>query len=412
MPTDVLMPQMGESITEGTIVRWIKKIGEPIDRDEPLFEISTDKVDAEIPSPAAGVLAQIRVEVGQTVPVNSVVAVIGSRGEKVALAPAVPVSRTQQDVIPPASTSGPPSAGTPGAPTRRHLSPVVRRLAVEHGVDMSKVVGTGVGGRITKADVRAYVEQRAPSTRDAAGWMKTAAIADPETRVEPMSVMRRRIAEHMMTSRRTSAHVHTVFEVDFSDIAELRAARSASGTTPGYLSYIAKAVADALGTMPIINASVDGDDIVFHEQVNLGVAVALDWGLIVPVIKRANGLSIDKIDAAIIDLASRARSKQLSPDDVEGGTFTITNPGGFGSLFGLPIINQPQSAILCVGAIEKRPVVVDDTIVVRLRAFLTLGFDHRLIDGAAADRFLARVRDILESFSRETGARGQAPVAS
>ena len=410
MPTDVLMPQMGESIAEGTIVRWIKKIGETVDRDEPLFEISTDKVDAEIPSPAAGVLAQIRAEAGETVPVSSVVAVIGSLGETVAPAPAAPgPPLARPDVMPQVGSSGPPSEWTPGAPTPRRLSPVVRRLAAEHGVDVSAVVGTGAGGRVTKADVQAYTEGRDRSSRDAAVRPKAAAIAGPGTRVEPMSVMRRRIAEHMMTSRRTSAHVHTVFEVDFSDIAELRAARSASGMPPGYLSYIAKAVVDALSAMPIINASVDGDDIVFHEQVNLGVAVALDWGLIVPVIKRADRLSVDEIDAAIIDLASRARSKQLSPDDVERGTFTITNPGGFGSVFGLPIINQPQSAILCVGAIEKRPVVVDDAIVVRPRAFLTLGFDHRLIDGAAADRFLARVRDTLESFSREKppGARGE-----
>ena len=222
-----------------------------------------------------------------------------------------------------------------------------------------------------------------------------------------MSAMRRRIAEHMVQSRRTSAHVHTVFEVDFSGIAAFRTARPASGGAPGYLSYIAKAVAEALVAMPVVNASLDGDNVVHHEQVNLGIAVALDWGLIVPVIKQAERLSVDELDAAIIDLATRARSKQLSPDDVAGGTFTLTNPGSFGSVFGMPIINQPQSAILCVGAIEKRPVVVDDAVVARLRAFLTLGFDHRLIDGAVADRFLARVKDTLERFSEETGDRRQ-----
>ena len=401
MPTDVLMPQMGESIAEGTIVRWIKKIGETVDRDEPLFEISTDKVDAEIPSPVGGVLAQIRAGVGETVPVNSVVAVIGSEGEPVAPAPAVAGPLEREDALSAAGSSGPALASVPGATTPRRLSPVVRRLAAEHGVDLSVVVGTGDGGRVTKADVLSYVEGRGGSSLDAAARPKAATIAGPGTRVEPMSMMRRRIAEHMVTSRRTSAHVHSVFEVDFSDIAELRAARSAPDGAPGYLSYIAKAAADALAAMPVINASVDGDNVVFHEQVNLGVAVALDWGLIVPVIKRADRLSVAEIDAAIIDLATRARSKQLSPDDVAGGTFTITNPGGFGSVFGMPIINQPQSAILCIGAIEKRPVVVDDTVVARPRAFLTLGFDHRLIDGAFADRFLARVKDTLESFSRE-----------
>jgi pyruvate/2-oxoglutarate dehydrogenase complex dihydrolipoamide acyltransferase (E2) component len=218
-----------------------------------------------------------------------------------------------------------------------------------------------------------------------------------------MSAMRRRIAEHMVTSRRTSAHVHTVFEVDFSGIAALRSARSASEGAPGYLSYIAKAAADALVAIPVVNASVDGDNVVYYEQVNLGIAVALDWGLIVPVINHADRMTVDEIDAAVIDLATRARSKDLSPDDVAGGTFTITNPGGSGSVFGMPIINQPQSAILCVGAIEKRPVVIDDAVVVGLRAFLTLGFDHRLIDGAVADRFLARIKDALERFPEEAG---------
>ena len=398
MSIDVLMPQMGESIAEGTIVRWIKKVGEAVDRDEPLFEISTDKVDAEIPSPAAGVLAQIRAAVGETVPVNSVVAVIGSLGETVP-AFAGPVARPA--VTSPVDSSGPPAGEIPRASATLHLSPVVRRLAAEHGVDVSAIVGTGTGGRVTKADVEAYVKGRDGSGRPPPAQPEAPVPAGPGTRVEPLSVMRRRIAEHMLASRRTSAHVHTVFEVDFSSIAELRVAGSASGKPPGYLSYITKAVADALRAMPLVNASVDGDGahVVFHERVNIGIAVALDWGLIVPVIRGADRLSVDDIDTAIVDLASRARSKQLSPGDVEGGTFTITNPGGFGSVFGLPIINQPQSAILCVGAIEKRPVVVDDAIVARPRAFLTLGFDHRLIDGAAADRFLARIRDTLESFA-------------
>ncbi len=417
MPIDVLMPQMGESIAEGTIVRWIKRVGEPVDRDEPLFEISTDKVDAEVPAPAGGVLVQIRAEAGETVPVNSVVAVIGAAGEvgaaredsaageaapTPASASAGPRSTATPDGTgPPASTEASRPAGTgaaadapdPAAP-RARLSPVVRRLAAEHGVDLSEVTGTGEGGRISKADVLAHVAARGqggagvgatrPGTPEGAGG-----------RVEPMSVMRRRIAEHMVESRRTSAHVHTVFEVDFSAVAAARAAHP-EGTAPGYLAYIAGAVAEALAATPVVNASVDGENVVYHERINLGIAVALDRGLIVPVVKDADRLAVGAIDAAVRDLAARARTKRLAPEDVEGGTFTITNPGGFGSLLGMPIINQPQVAILGVGAVEPRPAVVDGAVAARLRAFLTLGFDHRLIDGAVADRFLARVKTALE----------------
>ena len=391
MPTNVLMPQMGESIAEGTIVRWIKKTGEAVDRDEPLFEISTDKVDAEIPSPVGGVLAAIYAQVGETVPVDAVVAVIGADGETVS-APAE--ARVERDEVPAAASLGSVPIASLSSQSRR-LSPVVRKLAAEHAVDTAALVGTGGGGRVTKADVLAYVEARRGSGADHAALPE----AEADGRVEPMSAMRRSIAQHMVTSRRTSAHVHTVFEADFSGIAALRAARSesAAAAPPGYLSYIAKAVADALAAMPVVNASVDGDTVVYHDQVNLGIAVALDWGLIVPVIRQAERLNVDEIDAAIIDLATRARSKRLTPEEVRGGTFTITNPGSSGSVFGMPIINQPQSAILCVGAIEKRPVVVEDAVVARLRAFLTLGFDHRLIDGAAADRFLARVVETLEA---------------
>ena len=406
MPTDVLMPQLGESLAEGTIVRWIKKVGETVDRDEPLFEISTDKVDAEIPAPAGGVLAQIRAEAGETVPVNSVVAVIGRDGETVAPAPVEAKPSQGPDVEPAVGTRRPVPEAVPATPAPRRLSPVVRRLAGEHGVDPATIVGTGAGGRVTKADVLARVAAGGGSDATPAA-LKTAAIAGPGARVEPMSVMRQRIAEHMVASRRTSAHVHTVFEVDFSAVAADRAARSASAGSPGYLPYVAKAVADALVAMPVVNASVDGHDIVYHDQVNLGVAVALDWGLIVPVVRQADRLTVAQLDTAIIDLATRARSKRLLPEDVDGGTFTITNPGGFGSVLGLPIINQPQSAILCIGAVEKRPVVVDDAVVARLRAFLTLGFDHRLIDGAVADQFLARVKDRLEGFSEEAGDRRQ-----
>ena len=388
MPTDVLMPQMGESIAEGTIVRWIKSVGEAVDRDEPLFEISTDKVDAEVPAPAGGRLMQIRARAGETVPVNSVVAVIGAEGEAAdgtaepAPGPAgEPVSAT-------AAAGSAPRSAVPSAPGAR-LSPVVRRLAAEHGVDLSAVTGTGEGGRISKADVLAHVEARG---REAGG-------AGLGGRREPLSVMRRRIAERMIESRRTSAHVHTLFEVDFSEVAAARAAQS-EGTAPSYLAYIARATAEALAATPVVNASIDGAEVVHHEQINLGIAVALDEGLVVPVVRQAHRLSVGAIDAAVKDLASRARAKRLAPADVEGGTFTITNPGGFGSLLGMPIINQPQVAILGVGAIEMRPAVVDGAVVARLRGFLTLGFDHRLIDGAVADRFMARVKSALEEPQR------------
>ena len=398
------MPQMGESIAEGTIVRWVKKVGETVDRDDPLFEISTDKVDAEIPSPAGGVLVEIRAEVGQTVPVHSVVAVIGGEGATVTPVPAPadtgPVDGGGEVSV--VGLRGPAPRALPDASTPRRPSPVVRRLVAEHDVDLAAIVGTGDAGRVTKADVLAFVAGRGRPTVDPVAPPTPAAAASLGGRIEPMSVMRRHIAEHMVTSRRMSAHVHTVFEVDLSGIAALRAVRSESEGPPGYLSYIATAVAEALVAMPLVNASVDGDNVIYHEQVNLGIAVALDWGLIVPVIKQADRLSVDEMEAAITDLATRARSKQLAPADVAGGTFTITNPGRSGSVFGMPIINQPQSAILCVGAVEKRPVVVDDAVVSRLRAFLTVGFDHRLIDGAVADRFLARVKETLEALPQET----------
>ena len=395
MPTDVLMPQMGESIAEGTIVRWIKNVGEPIDRDEPLFEISTDKVDAEVPSPAGGVLVQIRARAGETVPVHSVVAVIGAVGEAVApaAASAAPASAAPEPSS--AGTAGPVPGSPPADAPRARLSPVVRRLVAEHGVVLSAIAGTGDGGRITRDDVLAHVASRERGGSASADAARGVPPGGTGARIEPMSVMRQRIAEHMLESRRTSAHVHTLFEVDFSGVAAARAAYP-EGTAPGYLAYIAKAAAEALAAMPVVNASVDGTNVVYHEQVNLGIAVALDRGLIVPVVNQADRLEVGAVDAAIKDLAARARAKQLAPEDVEGGTFTITNPGSFGSLLGMPIINQPQVAILGVGAVEPRPAVVDGTIVARLRGFLTLGFDHRLIDGATADRFLARVKAALE----------------
>lgn len=397
MPTDVLMPQMGESIAEGTIVRWVKHVGDSVERDEPLFEISTDKVDAEIPSPVAGVLAHIRADVGETVPVNSIVAVIGHEGEALSTEAApvtvAPPTAPVKDAASRPTATGPQSRQ--GSSTR-NLSPLVRRLAAEHGIDPSCVTGSGGGGRVTRADVLAYVARRESDTVDSDGGIE----AEPSSEhTEPLSVMRRRIAERMVASRRTAAHVHTVFDVDFTRIAERRA--SASSTRPaGYLAYIAKAVSDALVAVPVVNAALNQDRVVHPGRVNLGIAVALEWGLIVPVIKGVESLSVEDIDAAVTDLSTRARTKQLAPDEVDGGTFTITNPGVFGSVFGLPIINQPQSAILCVGVIEKRPVVVDDTVVPRLRSYLTLGFDHRLIDGAVADQFMAHLRDTLEERSR------------
>ena len=383
MATNVLMPQLGESIAEGTIVRWNKAVGQTVERDEPLFEISTDKVDAEIPSPVAGVLAEIRVSEGETVPIDTVVAVIGQAGET--------VPRSNGDVAAPeASGRTAPATPSPVEPPERgpseRASPVVRRLVQEHGLDLTAIVGTGEGERVTKGDVLRHVES----------------ISCGAARVEPLSVMRRRIADHMVASRRTSAHVHTIFDVDMERVGELRVehreAYAKQGANLTYLAFIARAVVSALGAEPIVNASLHGENVVYKSDVNLGVAVALDGGLIVPVIPRADGMGVLELSLAIADLAERARAKRLKPDEVERGTFTITNPGVFGSIVGLPIINQPQVAILCVGAIEKRPVVVDDAVVARRRVYLALGFDHRLIDGAIADRFMSAVKHGLEQF--------------
>ena len=379
------MPQMGESVAEGTIVRWIKKIGDKVDRDEPLFEISTDKVDAEIPSPAAGVLSQILAKEGDTVPVNSVVAVIGTGAEAPASAPqAKPavVAAAPAKTAETANAAGP--AAEASAAGHERTSPLVRQLAKEHNVDLSQVHGSGIGGRITKDDVLAFAERgpAAPAPKHSA-----------DDRVEKMSVMRKKIAEHMVASRRTSAHVHTVFEVDFSALANIRETKKIS-----YLSFIVKAVADALKEFPLLNASVEGDSIVYHKDINIGVAVALETGLIVPVVKHADAQSLAAIGESVADLATRARSKHLKPEDVADGTFTVTNPGAFGALLGTPIINQPQVAILGVGSIEKRPAVVGDAVVARLTSVLTLGFDHRVIDGAVADQFMARIKRALETW--------------
>ena len=387
MPTNVLMPQLGESIAEGTIIRWNKSVGDAVDRDEPLFEISTDKVDAEIPSPVAGTLVAIRVPAGETVPVDSIVAVIGAADAE-AVSPPPPVSVSEEVAVASTAPAPAPSAASRAEPRTVRLSPVVRRLASEHGVDPAAVRGTGAGGRVTKEDVLRFVESR--SAVAAAG------------RAEPLTTMRRKIAEHMVMSRRTSAHVHTVFEVDFSHVAQLRDARKAEYAAAGakltYLSFVAKAVVDAIPEVPVVNATLDGDSVVYKDDVGLGIAVALEDGLIVPVVKHARDTSVLEFSRAITDLAERARTRRLAPAEVEGGTFTITNHGGFGSLLGMPIINQPQLAILGVGAVEPRPVVVDGAVVVRLRAYLTLGFDHRVIDGATADRFMATVRRNIEQF--------------
>jgi pyruvate dehydrogenase E2 component (dihydrolipoamide acetyltransferase) len=439
MATNVVMPQMGESIAEGTIVRWIKKVGDQVDRDEPLFEISTDKVDAEIPSPAAGVLSDIKVKEGETVPVNSVVAVIGAEGEAAAAAagdaaagagaqpkaePSLNKASFEEALgeLPQAAagqpeTDGPQEGGEEsddeaeaqgGEPSRDDLrrqksSPLVRRIAKEHDVDIRLVKGTGISGRVTKQDILGYLETRkeAPTAgrRPAPGPVYQ---PGENVKVVPMSVMRRKIAEHMVLSAHTSPHVYSVYEVNFGRVAALReqfkAQFESSGARLTYTAFIAKVIVDALRQFPMVNASIDGDNIVYKKDINLGIAVALENGLIVPVIRNADEKNLLGLSRAVNDLAARSRAKKLSPEEVQGGTFTITNPGIFGALYGLPLINQPQVAILGVGAIEKRAVVIDDAIAIRPMCHLTLGYDHRLIDGADAGRFLTFVKERLERF--------------
>jgi len=440
MATNVVMPQMGESIAEGTIVRWIKKIGDTVDRDEPLFEISTDKVDAEIPSPGAGVLTEIKVKEGETVPVNSVVAVIGAAGEKAAAdpaakgtaasAPSAGVSQANgQSEMPEAAVGQPesaasaaarvPTAGaashtgsTPGSVPgsieelrRQKSSPLVRRIAAEHNVDIRQINGTGISGRVTKNDILGYIETGAkPAARPTAPSGGHVPAYKPGERVEivPMTIMRKKIAEHMVMSAHTSPHVYSVYEVDFHKLSRLRERKKAeyerNGAKLSYTALIAKVTVDALRAFPFVNASIDGDNIVFKKDINLGIAVALDQGLLVPVIRNADEKNLVGLSRAIDDLATRARSKKLNPDEVQGGTFTITNPGIFGAVYGLPLINQPQVAILGVGAIEKRAVVIDDAIAIHPTCHLSLGYDHRLIDGADAGRFLQFMKERLETF--------------
>ena len=426
--TDVVMPQMGESIVEGTLTKWVKKVGEKVNADEPLFEISTDKVDTEIPSPASGVLKEILVQEGQTVQVNAVVARIDDGSAAAAPAPAakaeapkaesprkepepvaqpVAVKSEPAPAAPPQAAPAPAAVSTPAGP----LSPLVRRMARENNIDLTRVRGTGAGGRITKEDVEAFMKGGAAAAPAAAPAAASApapkfSFDGAKTRVEPMSTMRQKIAEHMVMSKRVSAHVTTVHRVDMTKVAKMRAKHKDAfaarhGMSLTFLPFVTRAAAQAVAEFPILNASIDGTNIVYHQEINIGIAVALDGGLIVPVIKSADEKNVTGLQKSIVDLAGRARSKQLKPDDIAGGTFSITNFGSFGSVFATPVINQPQVAILGVGAVEKVPAIVDDMIAIRSQAFLALTFDHRLIDGALADQFTGRVKKILESWSEE-----------
>ena len=435
--TEVTMPQMGESIFEGTLTRWMKKVGDHVNRDEPLFEISTDKVDAEIPAPAAGTLTEIRVQPGTTVQVNTVVGVIGG-GAAAAVQPAAPApaAATTRPAVP-APTAPAPSApvqprAAGGEEDRVRSSPLVRKLATEHNVDLRQVTGTGSGGRITKEDIETFIAKypagapavAAPSAPAPQGPVHAAPAEAPAAvlpatpankfagvpgTVEPMSVMRKKIAEHMVASKRTSAHVHGVFEVDMTRIVKLREKmkdrfQQATGLKLTFTPFFTRAVAHALRVWPVVNASVEGENIHYKRDINIGIAVALDWGLIVPVVKHADELSFAGVQRAITDLGERARSKRLKPDDVQGATFTITNPGIFGAKFGMPIISQPQLAIMGVGAITKKPVVLtdkdgNDTIAIRSMMHLSIGYDHRIIDGAVADQFMSVVKNYLENWN-------------
>jgi pyruvate dehydrogenase E2 component (dihydrolipoamide acetyltransferase) len=415
MPTKVIMPQMGESVAEGTVVKWLKKVGERVERDEPLFEISTDKVDAEIPSPGSGVLTEILVKENETVAVNTVVAWIDGEGAGEAAA-AVPAVQAVATTTPAASAAAEPQAeaeveSPPAAGGKIRSSPLVRRIAQEHRVDLSKVKGTGLGGRISKKDILAYLSQARAAEPATPRALAPAASAVPAAQIEftgptqvvPMTPMRRQIAEHMVLSKRTSAHVSTVFEVEMTRIVEVitrfgEEFERRHGLKLTYTPFFVRAAVEAIKQFPIVNSSVEGTNIVYRRDVNIGVAVALETGLIVPVIRHADEKSFLGIARAVKDLAERARTKHLNVDEVQEGTFTLTNPGVFGSLFGTPIIHQPQVAILGVGAIEKRPVVRNDAIAIRPMVYLVLTFDHRIIDGAVADQFMARMKSVLENW--------------
>jgi pyruvate dehydrogenase E2 component (dihydrolipoamide acetyltransferase) len=437
---DVVMPQMGESIVEGTLTKWLKKPGERVERDEPLFEISTDKVDTEIPAPSAGTLSETLIEEGKTVPINTIVGRIDESGSgAAAAAPAKPAEAPERApskaaAAPPPEppkAEAPPPAARPAEPAEAAgpLSPLVRRLAREHNIDLTKVRGTGAGGRITKQDVETYIATQAPQAAQEQGPSQAApplpveqpaapapspAEAPPprrapgaKVRVEPMSIMRTRIAEHMILSKRTSAHVTTVHRVDMTKVAKMRERHKADvqtrhGLSLTFLPFVTRAAVEALRTYPIVNASIEGNNIIYHNEINIGIAVALDNGLIVPVIRNADERNVLGLQRVIADLATRARSRQLKPDEVQGGTFSITNFGSFGSVFATPIINQPQAAILGVGSVERVPVVVDgDAIAIRSMCYLSLTFDHRLVDGALADQFVAKAKSVLENWSEE-----------
>lgn len=448
---EVVMPQMGESIFEGTITKWLKKPGDKIDRDEPLFEISTDKVDAEIPSPAAGILKEVKVNEGQTVPVQTVVAVIDADGVG-AQAPAAPskpqaaapapaaahpkAASPKPAAVPPQPVAAPPrpAAPAPAAASTEKIrsSPLVRRMARENNIDLTQVPGTGAGGRVSKKDILEAIEgggpqaeategpgapipfrspaapPPAPTAGAASATLETAVPREKlyfgQYEVQPMSVMRQRIAEHMVLSKRVSPHVYSVDEIDVTAIAALRAKtkqkfEQTAGTKLTFMPFFVRAAVEALLAYPTVNSSVDGTNVVLHKECNIGIAVALDWGLIVPVVKNSEEKNFLGIARAINDLAERARGKKLKPDEVAESTFSITNPGVFGGLFGLPVINQPNVAILGVGAIEKRPVVINDAIAIRSMVYLTLSYDHRVVDGATAHQFMGKVKHTLENWS-------------
>jgi pyruvate dehydrogenase E2 component (dihydrolipoamide acetyltransferase) len=458
MAVDIVMPQMGESIFEGTITKWLKKPGDKVERDEPLFEISTDKVDAEIPSPSAGVLKEIKFGEGQTVPIQTVVGVIdavGSPAAAAASAPAVAPAKTEVPARPASIASVPPPAPKPAAPAaaaatvaqrpaastgeRIHSSPLVRRMAKEHGIDLSTVVGTGASGRVSKQDIEAVIAgasqpassgrasrpsaplvmpppsspAAAPVPPGVSGGQVHVALESAVPRekmyfghyeVQPLSVMRQRIAEHMVASKRVSAHVYSVDEIDMTRVAALRAKAKEEfekryETKLTFMPFFVKAAVAGLRAYPTLNAALDGTNVVLHKEVNIGIAVALDWGLIVPVVKNADEKNLLGIQRNLNDLAERARSKKLKPEEVQEGTFSITNPGVFGGLFGLPVINQPNVGILGLGAIEKRPVVVDDAIAIRSMCYVSLSYDHRVVDGAIAHQFLHKVKETLENWS-------------
>jgi len=435
MAVDVIMPQMGESIFEGTITKWLKKPGDKIERDEPLFEISTDKVDAEIPAPAAGVLKEIKVTEGQTVPIQTVVAVIDASGAAAAVATpaakpeaakaaAAPAPTVKTEAAKPATAAPPPPKVAPPAEPPRtggngdkvRSSPLVRRIARENQIDLRQVAGTGAGGRVSKRDILAAVESggAGPSTAPAAPAPAPSAAREAgvprekiyfgQYEVQPMSTMRQKIAEHMVLSKRTSPHVYSIEEANVSGMVALRAKskerfEKESGTKLTLMPFFIRAAVEALRAFPTVNASVDGTSIVLHKECNIGIAVALDWGLIVPVIKNAEEKNFYGLARSVNDLAERARSKKLKPEEVADSTFSITNPGVFGGLMGLPVINQPNVAILGLGTIEKRPVVIDDAIGIRSMVYLTLSYDHRVVDGAIAHQFMGHIKQTLENWT-------------